>query len=71
VADAISLAQFQDGIVTADGRQLDKGCGIKSRTAIVKALAELTERGIIGQMKSRRDDGGRYHHLLPGLPVYG
>ncbi len=58
VADAISLAQFQDGIVTADGRQLDKGCGIKSRTAIVKALAELTERGIIGQMKSRRDDGG-------------
>jgi len=58
VADAISLDQFQDGIVTADGRQLDKGCGIKSRTAIVKALAELTQRGIIGQMKSRRDDGG-------------
>ena len=58
MADAISLDQFQDGIVTADGRQLDKGCGIKSRTAIVKALAELTERGIIGQMKSRRDDGG-------------
>jgi hypothetical protein len=58
VADAISLSQFQNGIVTADGRRLDKGCGIKSRTAIVKALAELTERGIIGQMKSRRDDGG-------------
>ncbi len=58
VADAISLDQFQAGIVTSDGRRLDKGCGIKSRTAIVKALAELTERGIIGQMKSRRDDGG-------------
>jgi len=57
VADAISLTQFQDGITTADGRHHDHGCGIKNRTAIVKALAELTERGIIGQIKSHRDDG--------------
>jgi len=57
IADAISLDQFHKGIKTK-GHQLDKGCGIKSRTAIVKALAELTERGIIGQLKSHRDDGG-------------
>lgn len=57
VADAISLEQFQGGIRTKDGRQLDRGCGIKNRTAILKGLAELTERGIIGQIKSHRDDG--------------
>ena len=60
VADAISLDQFHGGIKTKGdkGHQLDRGCGIKSRTAIVKALAELTERGIIGQIKNHRDDGG-------------
>ncbi len=57
MADAISLDQFHKGIRTNDGRQLDRGCGIKNRTAILKGLAELTERGIIGQIKSHRDDG--------------
>jgi hypothetical protein len=39
--DAISLNQFQYGITTKDGKVLDKGCGIKDRKTITKALKSL------------------------------
>ncbi len=58
-ADAISLSQFQHGITTRDGRQLDKGAGVTNRTALLRALADLEARGIIGHQHALRDDGGR------------
>jgi len=69
-ADAISLSQFQHGITTRDGRQLDKGAGIKNRTVLLRALDELEARGIIGHQDALRDDGGHattiYYLLGPG-----
>jgi len=69
-ADAISLSQFQHGITTRDGRQLDKGTGIKNRTVLLRALDELEARGIIGHQDALRDDGGHattiYYLLGPG-----
>jgi len=46
-ADAISLTQFLEGIVTREGRVLDKGCGIKSRPNVVRAVKGLEEKGLI------------------------
>ncbi len=70
LADAISLSQFQHGITTRDGRQLDKGAGIKNRTVLLRALDELEARGIIGHQDALRDDGGHattvYYLLGPG-----
>ncbi len=57
-ADAISLSQFQHGIVTRDGRQLDKGAGVKNRTTLLRALADLEARGLIGHQDSLHADGG-------------
>jgi len=57
-ADAISLSQFQHGIVTRDGRQLDKGAGVKNRTTLLRALADLEARGLIGHQDARHADGG-------------
>ncbi len=49
--DAISLSQFQNGIVTNDGRVLDKGCGL-NRETICKALKSLEDGGYIKSEKS-------------------
>jgi len=57
-ADAISLSQFQHGIVTRDGRQLDKGAGVKNRTTLLRALADLEKRGLIGHQDALHADGG-------------
>ncbi len=57
-ADAISLSQFQHGIVTRDGRQFDKGAGVKNRTTLLRALADLEERGLIGHQAALHADGG-------------
>jgi len=69
-ADAISLNQFQHGIVTRDGRQLDKGCGVTNRTALLRALDDLEARGIIAHQDAIRADGGNattiYYLLGPG-----
>ncbi len=69
-ADAISLSQFQHGIVTRDGRQLDKGAGVKNRTTLLRALADLEARGLIGHQDALHADGGRattvYYLLGPG-----
>ena len=57
-ADAISLTQFQHGIVTRDGRQLDKGCGVTNRTNLLHALADLEARGLIEHQDAIHADGG-------------
>jgi len=58
LADAISLTQFQHGIVTRDGRQLDKGCGVTNRTSLLHALADLEARGLIAHQDAIHADGG-------------
>lgn len=53
VADAISFNQFMEGIKTKDGRVLDRGCGVKNRTTLSKALASLEERKCISSSKGK------------------
>ncbi len=69
-ADAISLNQFQHGIITRDGRQLDKGCGVTNRTALLRALDDLEARGLIAHQDTIHADGGNattiYYLLGPG-----
>ena len=69
-ADAISLTQFQHGIITRDGRQLDKGCGVTNRTALLRALDDLEARGLIAHQDALHADGGNattiYYLLGPG-----
>ena len=57
-ADAISLNQFQHGIMTKDGRQLDKGCGVTNRTTLLHALDDLEARGLIAHQGAIHADGG-------------
>jgi len=70
LADAISLTQFQHGIITRDGRQLDKGCGVTNRTALLRALDNLEARGLIAHQDAIHADGGNattiYYLLGPG-----
>jgi len=70
LADAISLTQFQHGITTRDGRQLDKGCGVTNRTALLRALDDLEMRGLIAHQDAIHADGGNattiYYLLGPG-----
>ncbi len=49
--DSISFAQFLEGITTRDGRVLDKGCGVRNRTNLSRALASLEARGLIRSHK--------------------
>jgi hypothetical protein len=46
-SDAISLNQFLKGITTKDGKQLDKGCGIKDRKSLIDALRSLEKKRYI------------------------
>lgn len=58
--DAISLTQFQKGIrKRATGEILDKGCGVKDRATIVKALASLEKRGCIESIKGSDPQGDK------------
>src|SRR5436309_1410788 len=45
--DPISFNQFLKGITTRDGKVLDRGCGIKDRTTLSRALRALAELGIV------------------------
>jgi len=56
-ADAISLNQFLKGIITHDGRVLDRGCGVKSRPNVVRALKSLEDKGLIRSTKARAATG--------------
>src|SRR5690348_4109569 len=48
--DAISLTQFEHGIVTKEGKRLDYGCGL-NRETICKALQSLETKGCIKSEK--------------------
>jgi hypothetical protein len=56
-ADAISYSQFLHGITTRDGRVLDRGCGVRNRTNLARALAKLEERTLIRSWKRTAQDG--------------
>jgi hypothetical protein len=56
--DAISFSQFLEGITTRDGRQLDAGCGVKSRGHLSTALKNLAALGVITADK-RMDEKSR------------
>ncbi len=56
-ADSISYTQFLHGIVTREGKVLDRGCGIKSRTTLAAALRRLEERGLIRSYKTQDAKG--------------
>ncbi|MHB8645461.1 MAG: hypothetical protein ACYDAR_06700, partial [Thermomicrobiales bacterium] len=45
--DPISFNQSLRGITTRDGRVLDAGCGIHSRTTLSAALKSLEKKGIV------------------------
>jgi len=51
--DSISYTQFLHGIVTREGKVLDRGCGIKSRSTLAAALRRLEERGLIRSVKTQ------------------
>jgi hypothetical protein len=55
--DAISLTQFKKGITTKEGKVLDKGCGVKDRTTLIKALASLEDKGCIESIKAKTASG--------------
>lgn len=58
--DAISLTQFQKGIKKrATGEILDRGCGVKDRSTIIKALASLESRGYIQSTKTTDPQGDK------------
>jgi hypothetical protein len=42
--DAISISQFLHGITTRDGRQLDRGCGLKTPRQVLAGLAKAEAR---------------------------
>jgi hypothetical protein len=42
--DAISISQFLQGITTRDGRQLDRGCGLKTARQVLSGLAKAERR---------------------------
>ncbi len=56
-ADSISYTQFLHGIVTREGKVLDRGCGIKSRGTLAAALRQLEERGLIRSVKTQTAAG--------------
>ncbi len=58
-ADSISYTQFLHGIVTREGKVLDRGCGIRSRSTLAAALRRLEERGLIHSYKTQDAKGDR------------
>jgi len=55
--DPISFNQFLRGITTRDGRILDQGCGVRSRTTLSGALKSLESKGIIQSAKGVDERG--------------
>lgn len=56
-SDTISINQMLNGIVTRDGRVLDRGAGV-SRRALLPALSSLRERNIILATRQQSEDRG-------------
>jgi len=57
--DSISYTQFLHGIVTREGKVLDRGCGITSRTTLAAALRRLEELRLIRSDKMQDARGDR------------
>ncbi len=55
--DPISFNQFLRGITTKDGRVLDEGCGVRSRTTLSTALKSLEHKGIVVSEKGIDEQG--------------
>lgn len=72
--DAISFSQFLDGITTSDGRVLDRGCGLRSRGHLSKALKSLVAKGVIVAVKNQHRNGANavsayaLHFAAPVVP---
>lgn len=60
----IPLNQFLKGYITPDGEQLDKGAGITNRNALIAALKELRDKGLI-DYQSVRGQETTYTVILP------
>ncbi|HVA93169.1 MAG TPA: hypothetical protein VNL71_25395 [Chloroflexota bacterium] len=56
LADAISYKQFLCGIVTSDGRVIDKGC-TRNRTGLARALQSLEAKQLIRSRKGKTEAG--------------
>ena len=55
-ADRISLKQISEGILTKDGKQLDRGAGVDRRTAM-RTVKKLEDRGLIRVKRVKTKDG--------------
>jgi len=55
-SDTISVAQMESGIVTRDGRRLDRGTGL-STAGVRKGLRGLLERGVIVAIQNTDETG--------------
>jgi hypothetical protein len=53
--DFISMRQLSRGITTRSGKQLDRGCGIKHRKTLKKAICGLQKKGFINVIQ----EGGK------------
>lgn len=58
-ADAISISQFLHGITTRDGRQLDRGCGLKTPRQVLAGLTKAERRRTLLSAFFCRACGGR------------
>jgi DNA-binding MarR family transcriptional regulator len=55
-SDHISLKQISEGIITKEGKQLDRGAGVDRRTAM-RTVKSLEEKGLITVGREKTDDG--------------
>lgn len=68
LSDAISMSQFQNGIVTISGKRLDYGCGIKGAETITKAIKELERLGFILKEHKVAANGGAMSNTFTICP---
>lgn len=70
LADGISLGQLLDGVVTKDGRRLDRGCGLNSKTSIVAAVKALVEMNTLVAIRQQSEKHG-FEAMVYRLNVMG
>ncbi len=67
--DAISLTQFAEGIVTQDGKRLDRGAGV-NRRSVIRAVQSLERQGLLEAVRITSCEHGnqasRYRLVLSG-----
>lgn len=67
-SDRVSLSQFLEGITKADGTNIDQGCGIKSKSSLVKALDSLKQKAVFA-VSAVRGAKEAYLYTMPVRPV--